>query len=84
LLADWDEAHKPRGPHGIPIDAATDPKNHPLLPTATGRFVAEPVIDFAQDAVEKAKEARRKALGGIDDWPLMWQVRLEQNGAPEG
>lgn len=76
LLQSWDEEHTPRGPHGVPVAEATDEANNPLSPAATGRFEAEPVIDFAQDAIEKAQEARRKALSNPDDdWPLIWRVK---------
>lgn len=57
------------------LSEATDPANNPLTPGG-GRFVAEPAADFAQAAIDKAAEARRKAVGD-DDWPLIWRTRLE-------
>lgn len=81
LLASWDAEHEPRGPHGIPVKEATDPANNPFSTESTGKFVAEPVIDFAQDAIEKAKEARRKQVSAEDDWAIFWRVRRE--GSPD-
>lgn len=82
ILADYDEEHAPRGSHGVLISEATDPKNNPLSPAATGRFVWEPVADFAQDALNKTRDERRKAVGD-EDWPLLWKVRLETVGTTE-
>lgn len=79
LLGSWEAQHEPRGPHGIPIADATDPSNNPFAPDAAGRFVAKPVIDFAQDAIDRAREARRKSMQNPDDdWALRWEVELEK------
>lgn len=81
LLADWDAEHTNRGPHGVPVSEATDPANNPFSTSSTGHFVAEPVIDFAQDAIDRAREARAKALKNPeDDWALLWRVRHEPLG----
>ena len=77
LLSDWEREHQPRGSHGVPMDEATDEAFNPYSLNAKGRFVAEPVADFAQAAIDKAAEVRRKATGD-DDWPLVWDVRLER------
>lgn len=77
ILADLDRERAPRGSHGVLLSEATDPNYNPYSPTASGRFVAEPVADYAQDALNRAAEARRKAAGDTD-WPLQWQVRLEK------
>lgn len=62
----------------MPTAEATDPANNPFSTDSTGRFVAEPVIDFAQDAIDRAREARAKSLKNPeDDWALMWRVRRE-------
>jgi len=42
-----------RGPHGIPMDVATDPDNK-------GRFVAEATIDFAQASLDALQEEFRQ------------------------
>lgn len=76
LLQDWDDEHTPRNHWGIPIAEATDAANNPFDPAATGRFVAEPIIDFAEHAVETAVASRKKMLSNPeDDWPLRWSVR---------
>lgn len=82
ILADYDEEHAPRGSHGVRISEATDASNNPLSTEATGRFVAVPYTDYAQDALDKARKARRDAVGD-DDWPLLWVVRHEHLGEPE-
>lgn len=82
ILADYDEEHAPRGSHGVLISEATDPKNNPLSTAATGRFVAAPRADYAQDALDKARKARRDEVGDVD-WPLLWVVRHEDIGNPE-
>ena len=58
------------------LSEATDPTMNPYLVDGKGKFVAEPVVDFAQEAINKAREARKKAVGD-DDWPLLWRVRPE-------
>lgn len=84
LVADAHRAaREPRGPHGIPIDEAIDPANHPLSLEATGRFVASPYIDFAQYAIDQAEKARRETVAAEDDWPLLWSVRRESTTSPE-
>lgn len=70
----------PRGSHGVPLADATNPKHNPYAVDRTGRFVAEPIVDFAQAAIDQAREARKKAVGN-DDWPLIWTARLETFGA---
>lgn len=79
ILADWDAENAPRGEHGVLISEATDPAYNPYNMDAQGRFVAEPVADYAQDAIERAMKERRKAMGNKDDdWALRWRVRLER------
>lgn len=82
LLADWAAEREPRGSHGIALSVATDPRNNPISTESTGRFVAEPVADFAQDAIDRAKKERRDRVGEGDDWPLLWRVRHEQFDEP--
>lgn len=77
LLADLERELIPRGSHGVPIAEATDPNNNPYLPGASGRFVAVPRADYAQAALDRATEARRKAAGDAD-WPLQWSVVLQK------
>lgn len=68
---------RPRGPHGLLLSVATDPGMNPLSIDARGRFVAEPVADYAQSAIDQAKAERRKKVKDEDDWALMWSVRPE-------
>lgn len=68
---------QPRGPHGLLLRDATDPAMNPFSVDSRGRFVAEPVIDFAQDAIDRAKAARRKKVADGDDWALIWRVTPE-------
>lgn len=82
LLASWDAEHEPRGSHGIPMKEATDSANNPYSTESTGKFVAEPVIDFAQDAIDRAREARKKLVKPEDDWALLWKVRREGEATP--
>lgn len=78
LLASRRLEREPRGQHGVRLADATDPKNH-------GRFRAEPVVDYAQDALEKAQAARRAALANPDDdYALLWSVSLEGAEAASG
>lgn len=63
------EARVPRGRHGITLAEATDPKN-------ADRFDVEPVVDFAQTALDAAEAARRKLVSAEDDWSLIWRVSL--------
>lgn len=63
---------------------ATNPAFNPLSTESTGRFVAEPVIDFAQDAIDKAREVRRKLIKPEDDWAISWRVRAEGSPTPSG
>ena len=79
LLADLDAEHAPRGPHGVRISEATDAKYNPYSPDAEGTFVAEPLVDYAQAAIDRAVEARRKKVKAEEDWPLLWPVRLERS-----
>lgn len=44
--------------YGIPIDEATDPMADPGRRDGTHTYVAEPVIDWSQLAVEKARTAK--------------------------
>jgi hypothetical protein len=82
LLASWDAEHEPRGTHGVPVKEATDPANNPFSTESTGKFVAEPIIDFAQDAIDRAREARRKAMKNPeDDWALVWKVSREDRSS---
>lgn len=76
-LASYDAERAPRGSHGVLISRATDPQMNPYLAGAAGRFVAEPVIDFAQEAIDKGIKARSKAVDPKDDWPLLWRVSEE-------
>lgn len=82
ILASYERDTAPRGSHGVLIAEATDPRNNPASAESTGRFVAKPFSDFAQDAVDKAKKARRDAVGD-DDWPLLWVVHHEQLDEPD-
>lgn len=83
LLNSWMDEHEPRGSHGIPLAEATDPANNPYAPDATGSFVAVPIIDFAQDAIDRAREERRKSLQNPDDdWALIWRVHRENRVTP--
>lgn len=82
ILADYERENAPRGSHGVLVSEATDPKNNPLSPEATGRFVAAPRADYAQSALDKAVKARRDEVGDVD-WPLMWVVRHEAFGEHE-
>lgn len=79
LLTEWDARNAPRGPHGVLMSEAADPDNNPYSMTATGRFIAEPVVDFAQDAIDRAAKERRKKVGD-DDWALFWRVHHERVG----
>ena len=79
LLADWDAENAPRGAHGVLVSEATDPKYNPYALDAAGSFVAEPVVDYAQAAIDREVDARRKAVSAEDDWPLLWSVRLEKS-----
>jgi len=72
LLFESIEAERqPRGSHGWPISAATDPAN-------MGRFkVSEPTTDFAAKALHDAQKAWRDQHGeqaGMDN--LLWKVDL--------
>jgi len=79
ILADWEREHEPRGSHGVLVSEATDPKFNPYSPDAEGQFVAEPIVDFAQAAIDRALEARRKLIKADEDWPLLWPVHLERS-----
>lgn len=69
---------RPRGRHGLLLSEATDPSLSPDAADARGRFVASPVVDFAQTAIDRAKEARRKSLKNPDDdFSLIWSVSPE-------
>jgi hypothetical protein len=72
----------PRLHHGVSVAAATNQAYNPMNPNAQGHFEAEPYVDFAEDAVEKAKKARKNALGDADDWPLLWAAKLVLHNQP--
>lgn len=83
LLDSFVAEREPRGPHGIPLSEATDPAYNPYSPDAKGRFVAEPVVDYAQSAIDKAREDRRKSLQNPDDdWAIFYTVRREDRVTP--
>lgn len=57
LLSSRRDENRPRGAHGYTIAEATDPKNR-------GRFhVSDPLRDYAQQAVDQAREKYRKTWG---------------------
>lgn len=63
------------GPHGQPMSEATDPRGNPSSHDAEWRYVAEPIVDFAQAAIDTASAAYQKQHG--DDVPagLKWGVK---------
>lgn len=71
-----EEQRVPRGRHGIALIDAIDPKN-------ADRFIVEPVVDFAQTALDKAEHDRRKIVKAEDDWSLIWRVALPEETPPD-
>jgi hypothetical protein len=69
------ERRRMQGSHGQPMDEATDPRANPSSRSAEWSYVAEPFIDFAQQALDQAADAYRKRYG--DDVPdgLRWSVK---------
>lgn len=69
------------GTHGQPMDEATDPRGNPSSHAAEWGYVAEPYVDFAQQALDEASAAYRKQYG--DDVPagLRWSVKKVTRGA---
>lgn len=67
-MASWNAEHEPRGRHGIPIAEATDPD---------ARFTVDlPSTDFAQRALDRAKDAYKKQYGDTAEMDsLLWRVR---------
>ncbi len=56
------------------LDEATDPAYNPFDPASTGKFEAEPIVDFAQLALDMQAKARRRLVSAEDDYPLIWRV----------
>lgn len=69
------ERRRLTGPHGQPMDEATDARGNPSSHDAEWKYVAEPYTDFAQAALDSAAEVYRKQYG--DDLPdgLKWTVK---------
>lgn len=67
LLSRIDDAK--RGPHGIPMDIATDPENK-------GRFVAEATVDFAQAELDRLQDLYREEYGHQKQYGFRYTVHL--------
>lgn len=68
LLASRRADNVPRGSHGILVSDATDPK-------IQDQWVAEPVTDFAQKALNAEMEKWRNMYGdAVDMDAMLWRV----------
>lgn len=71
LIESRRRALEPRGSHGIRFSEASDPANDPTSWDATGEFVVPlPAVDFAADALRKAKSE----WPDDDKRPMLWRV----------
>ena len=67
----------PRNSLGVPLAEAIDPANDPSSWEATGRYVVPtPSVDFAAEAVRRAKEDRHTAFPD-EKTELVWSVEHE-------
>ncbi len=66
-----------RGPHGHPMAEATSPLADPGNPDGTYRYVAGPlpVIDYAEQAENGARDAYRKKWPDADMQSLIFPVK---------
>lgn len=69
LLADVADSRVQRGSHGLPISEASDPANQFAFE------VEPPVMDWAQKAMDDAREVYRKQNPQSPMGALMWKVR---------
>ena len=69
LLANFENAHKPRGRHGWPLDVAMDPANQFAFE------VGAPSTDWAQRKLNEAQEKYKRTWPDADMDSLMWDVK---------
>ena len=69
------ERRRMLGPHGQPMDEATDPRANPSSHEAEWGYEATAYTDFAQAALDSASEAYRKQYGSDLPAGLRWSVR---------
>lgn len=76
LLRGWlREDLVPRGEHGHPLSEAMSSDADPSSRAAKYRYVAGlPVTDFAQDALNEAREGYRRSYPDADLSALRWRV----------
>lgn len=73
LLASRRKEREPRGSHGFTIAEATDPANQYRF-----RAPAEPVFDFAQLAVDRARDAYAKKWPDANMQAALFRVELDE------
>ena len=78
------ERRRLTGPHGQPMDEATDPRGNPSSHGAEWTYVAEPYVDFAQAAIDSASDAYRKQYGDAMPDGLRWSVKKVMRASSKG
>lgn len=70
------------GPHGIPMEDATNPLADPNDRFHGWHYATSVRVDHAQRALNTAQEERRKAYPDEDAGSLLWSLERVEDGLP--